>query len=99
MRKDAPFVVDRDARPKGMSAAERLAHRCELSQEWIDEIKETCAKLSREALPQSALGKTVAYTRNQWPRLVRCLEYEEVDINRPIFKLGSSVGERSRSRG
>ena len=81
MRMDALFVVDRDARKKGMSAAERLAHRRESSQEWIDEIKETCAKLSREALPQSALGKAVAYTRNQWPRLVRCLEYEEVELS------------------
>ena len=37
--------------------------------------------LSKEALPKSALGKAVAYTLNQWPKLVRCLEYEEVELS------------------
>jgi hypothetical protein len=32
-------------------------------------------------LPQSALGKAVVYTLNQWPKLVRCLEYEEVELS------------------
>ena len=78
---DALFLVDRDAHAKQMSAAERLAHRRELSQEWVDEIRQDCERLSREALPQSTLGKAVAYTRNQWPRLVRCLEYDEVELS------------------
>jgi hypothetical protein len=33
------------------------------------------------ALPKSALGKAVTYTLNQWPKLVRCLEYEEVELS------------------
>jgi hypothetical protein len=27
------------------------------------------------------LGKAVAYTLNQWPNLVRCLENEEVELS------------------
>src|SRR5215471_12619062 len=76
LRMDALFLVDRDARKKQMSAAERLSHRRELSQPFVDEIREACERLRNKALPQSALGKAVTYTLNQWPRLARCLEYE-----------------------
>jgi transposase len=81
MRMDALFLVDRDARKKVMSAAERLAHRRALSQEFVDEIQKACKGLQRTALPKSALGKAVAYTLNMWPKLVRCLEYEEVELS------------------
>jgi transposase len=81
VRMDALFLVDRDARRKEMSAAERLANRKELAQQWVDEIHEACKILRREALPQSALGKAAAYTLNMWPKLVRCLEYAEVELS------------------
>jgi transposase len=80
-RMDALFLVDRDARQKTMSGAERLAHRREFAQPWVEEIREACQMLSKEALPKSALGKAVAYTLNQWQKLVRCLEYEEVELS------------------
>jgi transposase len=81
MRMDALFLVDRNARNKEMSAAVRLAQRRELAQPWIIEIRQQCEKLKGETLPQSALGKAVVYTLNQWPKLVRCLEYEEVELS------------------
>jgi transposase len=81
VRMDALFLVDRDARKKVMSGAERLAHRRELAQPWVDEIYEACQTLTREALPQSAVGKAAAYTLNMWPKLARCLEYEEVELS------------------
>jgi transposase len=81
MRMDALFLVDRDARSKDISAAGRLAQRRELAQSWIIEIRQQCEKLKGETLPQSALGKAVVYTLNQWPKLVRCLEYEEVELS------------------
>jgi len=81
MRMDALFLVDRDARNKEMSARERQAQRSELAQPWIIEIRQECEKLKREMLPQSAIGKAVAYTLNMWPKLVRCLEHEEVELS------------------
>ena len=81
MRMDALFLVDRDARQKAMSSAERLAHRNELARSWVDEIRDVCRSLAKVALPKSALGKAVAYTLNQWPKLVRCLEYEDVELS------------------
>ena len=81
MRMDALFAVDRDARQKGMSGAERGAQRRELAMPWVDEIRQTCLTLKLQVLPQSALGKAVAYTLNMWTKLARCLEYEEVELS------------------
>ena len=81
VRMDALFLVDRDARQKEMSGAERLAHRRELAQPWVDEIKEACQMLSKHVLPQSALGKAVGYTLNMWTKLTLCLAYEEVELS------------------
>jgi hypothetical protein len=80
-RMDALFLVDRDARQKAMSSAERLAQRRELAQAWVEEIRDACRTLSKENLPKSALGKAAAYTLNQWPKLARCLEHEEVELS------------------
>lgn len=81
LRMDALFLVDRDARKKQMSAAERQAQRRELSREWVDEIERACKQLRLTVLPQSALGKAAAYTLNMWSKLVRCLEYEQVELS------------------
>ena len=37
--------------------------------------------MSRQALPQSALGKAATYTLNMWEKLERCLEYEQVELS------------------
>jgi transposase len=80
-RMDALFLVDRDARQKAMSGAKRLADRRAFAQPWVKEIWDACKALSKEALPKSALGKAAAYTLNQWPKLVRCLEHAEVELS------------------
>jgi len=81
VRMDALFLVDREARQQGMTAAERMSLRREHGREWIEEIKQACRDLSKQALPQSALGKAVNYTLNMWAKLERCFEYEEVELS------------------
>jgi transposase len=81
IRMDALFLVDRDARRKEMSGGERLAQRRELAQPWVDEIREACQMLQRQALPKSATGKAAAYTLNMWTKLTRCLEHEQVELS------------------
>ena len=81
VRMDALFLVDREARQQGMTAGERLALRHEHGREWLEEIKQACRDLSKQALPQSALGKAVNYTLNMWAKLERCFEYEEVELS------------------
>jgi transposase len=80
-RMDAVFLVDRNAREQGMSAAERHVLRREHARSWVDEIRQECLAIQRRALPQSALGKAVAYTLNMWKKLDRCFEYEEVELS------------------
>jgi transposase len=81
VRMDALFLVDREARKQEMTAAERLSFRREHAREWLDEIQQACRTLSKQVLPQSALGKAVAYTLNMWVKLERCLEYAEVELS------------------
>ena len=81
VRMDALFLVDRNAREQGLTGTERLALRREHARPWADEIHETCRALSRQVLPQSALGKAAAYTLNMWSKLERCLDYEEVELS------------------
>lgn len=79
VRMDALFLVDHNAR--GLPAAERMQHRREYAREWVDEIRQECLKLSHQVLPQSALGRAVAYTLNMWKKLAGCLDHEEVELS------------------
>ena len=84
IRMDALFLVDREARDKAMSAAERAALRRAYSDEWVREIRMVCERLVVEALPRSALGKAAAYTLNMWAKLARCFEYGEVELSNNV---------------
>jgi len=81
VRMDALFLVDREARKLGMTAAERLTLRREHASEWVNEIQQERRALSKQVLPQSALGRAVAYTLNMWAKLERCFEYDEVELS------------------
>jgi transposase len=80
-RMDALFLIDREARRRELSIAERQAQRGQHAQEWLDEIRAACLTLSREALPKSALGQAAAYTLNMWAKLRRCFDYAEVELS------------------
>ena len=81
VRMDALFLVDRNARQQRFTSAERLALRREQARPWVDEIRQECLVISHQVLPQSTLGKAVAYTLNMWNKLERCLEYEQVELS------------------
>ena len=80
-RMDALFLIDRDARQRELTAGERWAQRAEYAEEWLQGIRETSLRLSREVLPKSGLGQAVTYTLNQWPKLRRCFDYAEVELS------------------
>ena len=80
-RMDALFLIDRDARRCGLSTSERHAQRSEYAEEWLQEIRQTCLALTRQALPKSALGQAAAYTLNMWAKLRRCFDYAEVELS------------------
>jgi len=80
-RMDALFLIDRDARRRALSVEDRQAQRRQYSEEWLQEIREACLGLRREALPKSSLGQAVAYTLNMWAKLRRCFDYAEVELS------------------
>ena len=80
MRMDGLFLVDRDARQKLMTMDKRLAARRQHVEEWAEEIRQECEKLTTAVLPKSALGKAISYTLSQWPKLRRVFDYAEVEL-------------------
>ena len=80
-RMDALFLIDRDARRRQLSAEERQAQRFEYAEEWLNEIREACLGLTRQALPKSVLGQAAAYTLNMWTKLRRCFDHAEVELS------------------
>jgi len=81
VRMDALFLVDRKAREQSLTSAARLTFRREHARPWLDEIRRECLAIKPQALPQSALGKAVAYTLNMWKKLEQCIEYEQVELS------------------
>jgi transposase len=83
-RMDALFLIDRDARRRGLSANERQGQRQEYAEEWLNGIRAGCLALALEALPKSALGQAAAYTLNMWEKLRRCFDYAEVELSNNV---------------
>ena len=66
---------------KGMLEEEVLKLRQEKSTPILTTFKQWVDDLLPGTPPRSALGKALAYTTNQWPKLVRQLEHGEVPIH------------------
>lgn len=81
VRMDALFLVDREVRQQGLSGSGRLQLRNEHARPWVEEIRQACLTIKHLQLPQSACGRAAAYVLNMWPKLERCLEYEEVELS------------------
>ncbi len=78
---DAVFAVDAEARALGLGPERRLALRLEKMQPLLSAMEEQLKKLSLETLPASALGKAANYTLSLWARLVRVLEFPELELS------------------
>lgn len=44
-------------------------------------FRQACWQLQAWVLPSSVLGQAVTYTLNQWDKLARCLEYDQVELS------------------
>ena len=81
IRMDALFVIDEEARKKGMTVDDRGGLRRQESVAWVEEIHTTCLELAGRVLPASALGQAVNYVLNLWSKLRRILDYPEVELS------------------
>jgi len=73
------YTVEQQART--MNADERLALRQRQSQPIIDRLKDWLETQLHRVPPKTALGKTLHYLSQQWPRLTRFLDDGQIPLD------------------
>ena len=68
------YAVEADAKARGLDADGVRVLRQERTAPEVERIRLVLEHLATDALPKSALGDAVSYTRNQWANLVRFLD-------------------------
>lgn len=76
---DQLFKIERSLNE--LTPEERLKKRQELSAPVLEEFKAWLIKYTPMVTPKSALGKAIAYCRNQWPKLVTFLKDGRLEIS------------------
>jgi transposase len=80
-RIDELFAIDAEARSANLDHLARHKLRLERSRPLLERLKSQIEAAQAEALPASALGKAARYTLALWPKLVRFLEYPEMELS------------------
>jgi transposase len=80
-RIDELFATDAEARHTGMDHAARRALRQQRSRPVLDRLRSEIEAARLSVLPSSALGKALNYTLSLWRKLVRFLEYPEIELS------------------
>jgi transposase len=80
-RIDELFSIDAEARSPNLDYLARHKLRLERSRPLLDLLKPQVEAAQAEALPASALGKAARYTLALWPKLVRFLDYPELELS------------------
>lgn len=80
-RIDELFSIDAEARSANLDHHARHNLRLERSRPLLAVLKPQIEAAQAEALPASALGKAARYTLALWPKLVRFLEYAELELS------------------
>ena len=75
------FAIDAVAREQGLKVDARQALRREKAPAVLDAIKTAVESARASALPGSTLGKACQYTLGLWPKLIRFLDYAELELS------------------
>jgi transposase len=78
---DDLFGVDAQARELNLDYAARHALRLERAQPLVEIIRGEVEAARDACLPSSALGKAANYTLSLWGKLIRFLEYPELELS------------------
>src|SRR5208283_1876630 len=78
---DELFAVDAEARRKALTTAARHIRRQERAKPLLDDIHSKIEAAQSVALPSGALSKACHYTLGLWSKLIRFLEYPELEIS------------------
>jgi transposase len=75
------LAIDAVAREQGLKVDARQALRREKAPAVLDAIKTAVESARASALPGSTLGKACQYTLGLWPKLIRFLDYPELELS------------------
>ena len=75
------YQHEREADAAGMKGDSRAELRRTKSVPIAQALKAELDALHPKVPPNSTLGKAIGYTRNQWPKLMRCLEHGEARLD------------------
>jgi transposase len=75
------FAIDGEAREQKLDAVARQALRQKRARSLLEEIKSRIEAARANALPAGALAKACQYTLALWPKLIRFLEYPELELS------------------
>lgn len=94
---DELFAIDRMAREKQMSHAERHVLRLERAPAVLDELRSQLIAIQTMALPKSAAGQAANYTLSLWTKLTQFLKYPELELSNNLAENSMrpvSIGRR-----
>ena len=75
------FAIDAQARNEKMNHGARHGLRHEKAPPLLDEIRTHILEMSKIVLPSSAAGKACRYTLAIWKKLIRFLDYPELELS------------------
>ncbi len=75
------FAIDAQARNENMDHAGRDVLRHEKAPPLLAEIRNHILEMSKAVLPKSAAGQACRYTLALWKKLIRFLEYPELELS------------------
>jgi transposase len=75
------FAVDGEARERGLSLEERHQLRQQKAPALLEKIKTAIEVAQAGALPGGLLAKSCHYTLGQWTKLIRFLQYPELELS------------------
>src|SRR6266567_5025667 len=75
------FAIDAQARDGNMDHAARHALRHEKAPPLLAEIRTQILEMSKTVLPKSAAGQACSYTMAIWKKLIRFLDYPELELS------------------
>lgn len=78
---DELFAIDRLAREKQMSHAERHALQLERAPGVLDDLRTQLLTIQKTALPKSAAGQAANYTLSLWSKLTQFLQHPELELS------------------
>jgi transposase len=78
---DELFAIDREAREKQMSHAERHTLRLERAPQLLEKLRAQLVAIQKTALPKSTAGQAANYTLSLWSKLTLFLKYPELELS------------------